>query len=151
MIQQHLLQFCPELYTESDNKFLLSQSNSLLEVSVSEFAKENDYKKLLRIKEELMVYITGMKELGLIKNDNLLNTLVQHNETYLDQLFDHLKHKIQAICEAESYLEIEVQNQLDVKKYVEFYGIELDNPISVFPAFLPYSIMVKDINDTIKV
>jgi hypothetical protein len=48
-------------------------------------------------------------------------------------------------------MEVEVHNQSDIKKYVEFYGIELDELVAVFPAFLPYSIMVKDINDTIKV
>jgi hypothetical protein len=84
-MQQYLVQFCPELYSEADNKVLLSQSNSLLEVSITEFAKQNDYKKLLKMKEELMVYIVGMKKLGLNKN-NLVNTLIQHNETYLYQL-----------------------------------------------------------------
>mmetsp|Transcript_28329 Transcript_28329/g.25031 ORF Transcript_28329/g.25031 Transcript_28329/m.25031 type:complete len:391 (+) Transcript_28329:482-1654(+) len=106
--------------------------------------------KLLKIKEELMVYITGMKELGLIKNDNLLNTLIQHNETYLDQHFDHISYKIKAICESESYVEVEVLNQADVKKYIEFYGIELDSPVIQFPVFLPFSLMVKDINDSVQ-
>lgn len=150
LVQQHLLQFCPEIYTEADNKFLLTQSNSLLEVSVSEFANEGDYTKLLQIKEDLIVYITGMKELGLIKNDNLLNTLIQHNETYLEQLFDHISLKIKAICEEESYVEVEVLNQMEHRKQVEFYGIELDQPIYQFPSFLPFSLMVKGINDSVQ-
>ena len=150
-VQQHLVQFCPELYTEADNKFLLSQSSSLLEVSITEFAKQNDYKKLLKLKGELLVYILGMKRLGLIKNDNLLNTLIQHNETYLYQLFESISIRIKAVCEAETYINIEVNDKKDIKRYVEYYGIELLYDDVEFPLFLPYSLMVKDINDLTQV
>lgn len=150
MVQQHLVKFWPELYSEGANKFLLTQSNSLLEVSVSEVSKEEDYKKFKLINEELLTYIVGMKGLGLMKNDNLLNVLFQHNEAYLDQLSDFICIKVNAICQAESYGEVQVNDQGDYAKYVEFYGIQLHEESNDFPRFLPFSEMVKNINDVVK-
>lgn len=144
------MHFCPELYSESDSKFLLSQSNSLLEVSITEYAKQYDFKKLLQLKEELLVYIVGMKELGLIKNDGLINVLIQHNETYLNQLFDEISNKVLEFCSNESFVEIEVKDEKDLQRFVEYYGIELNQEITEFPNFLPFSLMVKDINDIVK-
>ena len=150
-VQQHLVHFCPELYSESDNRFLLSQSNSLLEVSITEYAKQYDHKKLLNLKEEMLIYIVGMKELGFMKNDNLINTLIQHNETYLNQLFDEISNQVHEVWEKETYSEVEIANAEELKKQVDHYGIELNIQITEYPAFLPFSNMIKQINDIVKI
>ena len=67
VIQQHLSHFWPELYSDNNNKFLVSQSNSLLEVSITEYAKQSTYYDLLNLKEQVLAYVIGMKELGYIK------------------------------------------------------------------------------------
>mmetsp|Transcript_18810 Transcript_18810/g.18475 ORF Transcript_18810/g.18475 Transcript_18810/m.18475 type:complete len:261 (-) Transcript_18810:167-949(-) len=102
------------------------------------------------INQELITYIAGMESLGLMKNESLMNVLFQYNEVYLDQLGDFVCAKINTICEEESYSEIQLNNHQDFVKYIEHYGIQIDEEDQSFPRFLPYSMMVKSINDIIQ-
>lgn len=77
--------------------------------------------------------------------------LIQHNDIYLEQLFQDITVKVQTILQSEQYTEIEVKDHKDVKTYVEYYGIELNQHITNFPSYLPYSMTVKELNDLIKV
>lgn len=81
--------------------------------------------------------------------EGCINVLIQHNEVYLEHLFDDISTKVQTVLDDETYTEVEVKDQKDIKTYVNYYGIELNEPITEFPSFLPYSITVKKINDLI--
>lgn len=76
--------------------------------------------------------------------------MIQHNDIYLSQLFEDIGSKVQNVLEGELYTEVEVQDQKGMKTYVEYYGIELIEPVTSYPSFLPFSQTVKSINDLIK-
>lgn len=79
-----------------------------------------------------------------------MNTLVQHNETYLNLLFEDIKNHVQGVCENESYSEIQVNNLSELDRNIKYYGIELNQEVTEFPAFLPFSQTVISVNDIIK-
>lgn len=120
----------------------------LVDAGLGPFSQSKAPVELRTLKDQILIFVMCMKDLGLMKTESLISSLIHYQEVYLNGLKQDIERKVSDVIEAADYAQIEVKTAAEYHEFVEKYRIEIPSQhFSALPFYLPYSYMVKNIND----
>jgi hypothetical protein len=76
--------------------------------------------------------------------------LLRNSGVYVQKLVERVEKVLGAALDAETYAPLELKDVLDYEKYVEKYGLQVEDLGHDYPVYLPYTSLVVQTNDEIK-
>ena len=107
------------------------------------------------VKRDLITFILGMRDLGLLQDLSFFNSLIKLHDIFLDKMLTSLDKKVSEILETEDYNQLQVHSSEELFQLVDKYELDLTryfgmyNPATQleYPVLLPYSSSVVRLNE----
>eukprot|EP00830_Metopus_es_P014961 TRINITY_DN4152_c0_g1_i2.p1 TRINITY_DN4152_c0_g1~~TRINITY_DN4152_c0_g1_i2.p1 ORF type:complete len:626 (+),score=111.22 TRINITY_DN4152_c0_g1_i2:503-2380(+) len=95
-------------------------------------------------------FVVATYRIGFSSQNTLIDTLLKNSGVYIQKIVEKIEAAVWTSMEKENYSPIVVNDVLDYEKYVEKYGLQIENLSHDYPSYLPYTILVVNTNIEIK-